>query len=292
MDCLNSLSYGGVAATVPPSSLLGGVLVPLLLGLLVGGSGDDLHHLLLERLPLQLETVLVPDEVGRAQVEIVALHALLEDRHDVAVVGLRSELQLAAVLHEGLELAGLVQTELVQRHLLLLSLNVVVFLVLRAAGQTLPWQGAAQEIEKHVADRLQVVTAGLLDANVRADGGVTSRACQILALTVWDVLSLRVLVALGQAEVNDVNIVLGALTAAHQEVVRLDVAMDDALLVHFPNTVDLSATRISRDLNFGSFQRHCARLAQLLPFLINSNQELKRSSVLLIVKREGDLPFG
>ena len=197
MDCLNSLSYGGVAATVPPSSLLGGVLVPLLLGLLVGGSGDDLHHLLLERLPLQLETVLVPDEVGRAQVEIVALHALLEDRHDVAVVGLRSELQLAAVLHEGLELAGLVQTELVQRHLLLLSLNVVVFLVLRAAGEALPGEGSAQEIQKHVSNGLQVVTTRLLDADMGRDGGVASGTCQVLALTVRDVLALRVLVALG-----------------------------------------------------------------------------------------------
>ena len=190
MDCLNSLSYRGVAATLPPSSLFSGVFFPFLLGRLVGGSGDDLHHLLLERLPLQLKTVLVPDEVRRAQVEIVALHALLEDRHDVAVVRLRSELQLAAVLHEGLELARLVQAQLVQRHLLLLSLNVVVFLVLRAAGQTLPGQGAAQEIEKHMADRLQVVTTGLLDADVRADGGVTSRARQVLALTVGDVLSL------------------------------------------------------------------------------------------------------
>ena len=69
--------------------------------------------------------------------------------------------------------------------------------------------------------------------------------------------------------------------------------MDDALLVHFPNTVDLSATKISRDLNFGSFERHCARLAQFLSFFINSNRELKRSSLLLVVKREKtDLPFG
>lgn len=178
----------------------------------------------------------------------MALHALLEDRNDVAVVRLLRELQLAAVLHEGLELAGLVQAELVQSHLLLLSLNVVVFLVLRAAGEALPGEGSAQEIQKHVSNGLQVITTRLLDADMGRDGGVASGTCQVLALTVRDVLALRVLVALGQTEVNDVDVVLRALAATHQEVVWLDVTVDDALLVHFPNAVDLKAHNSVRSI--------------------------------------------
>ena len=138
-------------------SFLCAVLVLVIL-FLASGSGNNLHHLLFERLPFELEAVLVPDEVWSAQVEAVALHALLEDRNDVAVVRLLRELQLAAVLHEGLELAGLVQAKLVQSDFLLLSLNVVVFLVLRAAGEALPGEGSAQEIQKHVSNGLQVVT--------------------------------------------------------------------------------------------------------------------------------------
>ena len=52
-------------------------------------------------------------------------------------------------------------------------------------------------------------------------------------------LALRVLVALGEAEVNDVDVVLRVVAAANQEVVGLDVAMDDSLLVHLLNAVDL-----------------------------------------------------
>ena len=52
-------------------------------------------------------------------------------------------------------------------------------------------------------------------------------------------LALRVLVALGQAEVDDVNDVLGALVRANQEVVGLDVTVDDALFMHFLDALDL-----------------------------------------------------
>ena len=51
-------------------------------------------------------------------------------------------------------------------------------------------------------------------------------------------LALAVLVALCEAEVDDVNVVLGALGASNEEVVRLDVSMDDALLVNFLDALD------------------------------------------------------
>ena len=80
------------------------------------------------------------------------------------------------------------------------------------------------------------------------DGGVASGTCKVLSLTVGNVLALRVLVALGQTEVNDVDVVLRALATTHQEVVWLDVTVDDALLVHFPNAVDLKAHNSVRSI--------------------------------------------
>jgi hypothetical protein len=77
---------------------------------------------------------------------------------------------------------------------------------------------------------------------VGADGGVPCRARQVFALTERDVFALRVLVALGQTEVNDVDVVLGAFIAANEEVVGFDVPMDDALLVDLLDTVDLNKT--------------------------------------------------
>ena len=92
-------------------------------------------------------------------------------------------------------------------------------------------------------DRLQVVAAALLIADVRVDRGVPRRPRQILALAEGDVLVVRVLVALCEAEVDDVNVVLSALRASDQEVVRLDVAVDDSLLVDFLDALDLQRVR-------------------------------------------------
>ena len=51
-------------------------------------------------------------------------------------------------------------------------------------------------------------------------------------------LALRVLVALSESEVNDVDVVASGVSATDQKVVRLDVAMDYSLLVNLFNTSD------------------------------------------------------
>lgn len=148
------------------------------------------QHVLLKGLLLEDEAVLVPNEVRGLHVEGVALHAAFEKGEDVAVVGVRGEGQGAAVLHKLLELGGLVQAELVYGDLFLLALNVVVLLVLRAAGEALPGQRAAQKVEQHVADGLQVVASGLLVADVRVERGVAGGAGQVLTFFEGDVLAL------------------------------------------------------------------------------------------------------
>ena len=85
---------------------------------------------MLDCLLLQHQPVLVPDEIRLLGVESVALHAALEQVDDVRVVGVLSERQAAAVVHELLELVGLVSAELVDGDLLLLLLNVRIFFLL------------------------------------------------------------------------------------------------------------------------------------------------------------------
>ena len=69
------------------------------------------------------------------------------------------------------------------------------------------------------------------DTQVSVDGSVASRARQVLVLTVRDVkVRLRVPVLLRQTKVDDVDLV-AALADAHEEVVGLDVAVDEALSV-------------------------------------------------------------
>ena len=133
------------------------------------GLVDDAKHRLLEGLPLEEESVLIPNEVRRSQIEVVALHAALEQAQDVPVVWVGLKRKPAAVIHELLELRGLVQAKILDGDFLLLSLDVVVFFVFGASWQALPRQRSAQEVKKHMSDSLEVIATRLLVANVRVD---------------------------------------------------------------------------------------------------------------------------
>jgi hypothetical protein len=61
---------------------------------------------------------------------VVTLHAALKQIEDVAVVGVSSETEAAAVLHEFFEFSWLVHAELIYGHFLLFSPDVIIFLVL------------------------------------------------------------------------------------------------------------------------------------------------------------------
>tara|TARA_R110002003_G_scaffold202_8_gene15712 strand:+ start:4601 stop:5092 length:492 start_codon:yes stop_codon:yes gene_type:complete len=61
------------------------------------------------------------------------------------------------------------------------------------------------------------------------DAGIAGGTSQVLVLSVRNVeVGLGIAVLLGQAEVNDIDLV-AALADAHEEVVRLDVAVDEGL---------------------------------------------------------------
>ena len=200
---------------------------------------DHFLHLFLQSLSLQLQTVLVPDEIGNAGVEVVTLTALLEQVDDVVVVRLSCEAKSATVRHEFLVLRRVVEAKVIEGDFLLLALDCVIFFVLGASWEALPWQGSFKEIEQDVTNGLQVVSTGLLVTDVSADGGVSSCASKILALTEGNVLTLRVLVALGETEIDNVDGVLGLLRAANHEIVWLDISMDNSLFVHFLDALDL-----------------------------------------------------
>ena len=95
----------------------------LLLRLLV----NDIQHLLFDGLLLHLESILVPDEVGRFRIKAVLLHAGLEKANDVAVIWVLSETQTATVMHELPKLLRLILTQLVNRRLFFLLFDCRVF---------------------------------------------------------------------------------------------------------------------------------------------------------------------
>ena len=69
--------------------------------------------------------------------------------------------------------------------------------------------------------------------------GITSRSCQVFALAVRDVLTIRVLVAFRETEIDHEYTVFGRVTPANQEVVWLDISMDDPFFVDFLNSFNL-----------------------------------------------------
>lgn len=92
------------------------------------------QHVLFQCFLFQHQSVLVPNKVRRFQVEAIALHARVEKVQNVPIVWVICEAELAAVAHELFEFLGLVLTKLLDRHFLLLALDVVVLLVFGASG--------------------------------------------------------------------------------------------------------------------------------------------------------------
>lgn len=135
---------------------------------------NNLRDVLLQLFLFKNQAVLVPDEVGRLQIKSVFLKAALKQAQNVPVVGIGSESQTAAVIHELVEFGRLVRAQLINCDFLLLALDVVVLFRLGAAGKALPREGTAEEVQKYVSDRLEIVAARLLVANVSSERSITS----------------------------------------------------------------------------------------------------------------------
>ena len=113
----------------------------------------------------------------------------------------------------------------------LLHHDSVILLLLGSSLLTLLEESATEEVHENISERLQIVPASLLNPKVGVDGGVARSARQVLVLSVRDVkVRLRVPVLLGQAEIDDVDLV-ATLPNAHQEVVGLDVAVNEVARV-------------------------------------------------------------
>lgn len=164
--------------------------------------------------------------------------AVFPQRVNVFVVWVSSESEGSAVDHKVLELLGLTLAKLINCHFLLLFLDVIIFLILGSTWKALPRQGSSQEVEKHVTDSLKIVSPGLLISNMGVDTSISGSSSQVLSFSEGDMLTLRVLVALGKSKVNNVNIILSGVRVSNQEVVWLNISMDNALFVHFLNSLD------------------------------------------------------
>lgn len=101
--------------------------------------------------------------------------------------------------------------------------DAVVLLSLRFGVESLPRQGATQKVHKHIGERLEVVSTGLLNTEMCVDRRVSSCADKILSLPVRNVEErLGVAEHLCETEVDNVDLVI-AIPDATSDRVRQDV---------------------------------------------------------------------
>lgn len=214
-------------------------------------AGTHSTGLSLGRPGVQVSLVLVHSPVEDIVVlEALADEEITEDLAQVAVVGLVIKPEGASVVEIDRELVREATAEDLGRSGHLLLHDPVVLLLLRGGLKTLPRERATAEVEHDVTERFHVVTAGLLcwtlaygfsntvdnvwgkihtNTKVSVDGGIPGSAGEVLVLSVRNVeMGLGVAVFLGQAKVNDIDLV-ASLPDAHEEVVGLDVAVDEGL---------------------------------------------------------------
>lgn len=161
--------------------------------------------------------------------ETLADEEIAEDLAEVTVVRLVVEAERASVVQVDSKLVREPAAQHIggRRHLLLH--DAVILLLLGGSLESLPRQRSTAKVEHDIAERLHVVTARLLDAQVSVDRRITSGASQVLVLSVRNVeVRLGVAVLLGQTEIDHVDLV-AALTDTHEEVVGLDVTVDERL---------------------------------------------------------------
>lgn len=76
-----------------------------------------------------------------------------------------------------------------------------------------------------------------MGVNACISGGTS----EVLTLTIGDVSSVRVSIALCQAKVDNIYTIFSGITSSNQEVVWLNIPMNNAFFMHFFNSLDLYA---------------------------------------------------
>lgn len=112
------------------------------------------------------------------------------------------------------------------------------------------------------------------------DTSVTCSTRQVLVLTVWDVeVRLWVTVLLSKTKVDNVDLV-AALSNSHQEIVRLDIAVDEGLGMDIFNTGD-KLIRQQQD----RFQREFA-VAEVEEVFQAGSKEVENHSIVITLGTE------
>lgn len=200
---------------------------------MVGGDGGPVPAVGSGTRSARIDAVPVPVQGGVVVGVALRPEEVAEHAAEVGDVGLGLELEGAAVGEVLGELGRAALAKGRNGDGLLLLHNELVLLGGRLGLEALPREAALEEVDEDVADGLEVVTAGLLDAKMVVDGGITGSTGQGAALALGNVLQgAGVTVPLGQTKVDAVDEVAGPTASVGDEVGGLDITVDEMAGVH------------------------------------------------------------
>jgi len=199
----------------------------------------------------------------------LAVEQLSEKITEVAVVGLVSETKRSDVVQVLDKLSRIVLAEQFGGGSDLLVTNLFVLLLLCSSLESLPRQRPTQEVHEDIADALQIVSSTLLHPKMCVDACVSGSSCEVLVLTVLDVLvCLGITVLFGKTKIDGIDRVCLA-TKSNEEVVWLDVTMNEVLGVDVLDTAqqllgnhqdglqaELARAKVEQVLQTGSQEVH------------------------------------
>ena len=132
---------------------------------------------------------------------------LFKQPSKVTIIWSLFKFNLSTIVHVCCHFFWVSMAQILNRSVHFAFLNLSVLFLLGLGGKALPWELSLQEIEKDIAQALQVVSAGLLVTEMRVEGGVSSCSGQVLPFFPWNVLSgLGVSESLRQAEIDKVDV--------------------------------------------------------------------------------------
>ncbi len=127
--------------------------------------------------------------------------------------------------------------------------DLVILRLLGSGFYALPWEMTTKEIYEDVRKRLEIISTGLLYAQMSVDRRISGSASETLALLVGDMdKGPRVMVSFRKAEIDNIHLVHLVRADAYQKVVWFDVAMNEVLRVGEFNTRNLTIVRTKRNL--------------------------------------------
>jgi len=164
---------------------------------------------------------------------------IAEELAEIGIIRLVIEAQSPCVIQENAKFVGESTAEEIGGGSHFLFHDTVILLLLGSSLQTLPREGASEEVHQDVGKRLEIIPASLFHTEMGVNRCVAGSSGEVLVLSVRNMeVCFRIPELLCKTEIYNVDLI-ATFSDAHQEVVGFDVAVDEVAGVDVFDSGDL-----------------------------------------------------